>query len=295
MTAELKERCEQQLDELELLQSVFSQPGEFTIEDEVALSQARAFLQDLTPSLPPTLSCTVNLTVSPGGEEDCQNTSSRVDVSCRLSQNYPSVPPEVCVRSDSLSRLEQDKMNEDLHTFMLTGLPHGEVCLLSVVEWVRENAAHYIPHPPPMHPAAQRLGVEDKGSADEDQFCRTWLYMHHIYSKTKRRNILSAAADLELTGFCLPGKPGVVCVEGDVRRTKQFYSILRRWNWKSITCRKKEVVAADVQTESKFCNFHELDFDTHGPRSNHMDMGQFRDYLKEHGLEYMFKELFGVN
>ena len=285
----LRERCEQQVDELELLQSVFSQPREFTVGDEAAIVQVKAFLQDLTPSPPPSLSCTVAL-----GLEQEGSSMLMVDIDCRLSQDYPSVYPEVCIRSNDLPRTEQDRLNRDLHEYMTTSVTLGEVCLLSVMEWVRENAADYNTQPScNVVPSSPQAGAA-AGNEEDDQFCRSWLYMHHIYSKTKRRNILSIAPELDLTGFCLPGKPGVVCVEGDVRRTKEFYSILRRWNWKSITCRKKEIVAANVLSERKFQGFCELDLETHGPRSNHMNMGQFRDYLKQHGLEYMFKELFGI-
>ena len=283
--AELRERCEQQVDELELLQSVFGQPGEFTLGDEAAIVQVKAFLQDLTPSPPPSLSCTVSLALSQEGT----TSMLMVDIDCRLTQDYPNVYPEVCIRSNTLPRAEQDRLNEDLHEYIKTSVAHGEVCLLSVVEWVRENALSYN-----TQPSSSDVPSQAGSNEDDDRFCRMWLYMHHIYSKTKRRNILSIAPELDLTGFCLPGKPGVVCVEGDVRRTKEFYSTLRRWNWKSITCRKKEIVAADVLTERKFEGFCELDLETHGPRSNHMNMGQFRDYLQKHGLEYMFKELFGI-
>ena len=122
-----------------------------------------------------------------------------------------------------------------------------------------------------------------------------WLYMHHIYSKTKRRNILSLSGELDLTGFCLPGKPGVVCVEGSVRNTQEFYGVLRSWNWKSIACKQREVEAsADIASLRRVEGFRELSFDVHGHRQGHMDMGQFLAYLRDHNLQYIFKDLFGV-
>ena len=202
--------------------------------------------------------------------------------------SYPAQPPDVYVSSNSLTRRGQDDLNSDLTT-IITDMPRGEVCLLSIAEWVRDNVGSYCPLP-------TLLSDELDTSTGSVTFCRTWLYMHHIYSKTKRRNILDLADDLELTGFCLPGKPGVVCVEGDERRTKHFYGILRRWNWKSITCRKKEVVpeCGDLASCRRMSGFRELALVTHGPRQNHMDMGQFRDYLEQHRLGHMFTELFGV-
>ena len=157
------------------------------------------------------------------------------------------------------------------------------------MEWIRDNAGEYFPIP-----STQDTGTESLASTST-HFCRKWLYMHHIYSKTKRRNILSLASELGLTGFCLPGKPGVVCVEGEEEKTKEFYGILRRWNWKSITCRKNEVVSdCDVRSQRKIEGFQELVFDTHGQRQTHMDLGQFLEYLRSHQLDYMFKILFGV-
>ena len=42
---------------------------------------------------------------------------------------------------------------------------------------------------------------------------RYWIYSHHIYSKIKRRNILDMSREYDVTGFCQPGKPGIICVE----------------------------------------------------------------------------------
>lgn len=50
----------------------------------------------------------------------------------------------------------------------------------------------------------------------------------------------------------------------------------------------------DIDANRKIQGFQELALDTHGTRQTHMDMGQFLEYLKTHKLEYMFKELFGV-
>ena len=176
---------------------------------------------------------------------------------------------------------------------MSSSLSPGEVGLLNIVEWIRDNAGDFFPI---SASSPDKVELEsDKDNGPGAHFCRMWLYMHHIYSKTKRRNILAHADELQLTGFCLPGKPGVVCVEGTSQNTKDFYSILRRWNWKSIACRKKETVESnDVDSSRKIQGFQELSFDSRGARQTHMDMGQFLEYLKAHGLEHMFKELFGV-
>jgi hypothetical protein len=47
-------------------------------------------------------------------------------------------------------------------------------------------------------------------------FSRYWIYSHHIYSRAKRRDLQQLALEHRLTGFCHPGKPGVICVEVSV-------------------------------------------------------------------------------
>ena len=92
---------EQQLDELEMLQSVFSQPGEYTIDDQTLLEHAKARTKGLTDqSLVGRLSCALHLQVNAhqddhGDEEEGESgsdiTSSgpaatlcSVDISMRL-------------------------------------------------------------------------------------------------------------------------------------------------------------------------------------------------------------------
>lgn len=296
MDMDLRGNLEQQVDELELLQSIFSAPGEFQVDDQSSYDQVSAFLKDLAPDTPGRLSCKLHIPIDahqPENEHERTDASAAVpltvDISIRLPHSYPEKQPEVYVSSNGLTRRGQDDLNSDLKEYVSSSLPPGDVCLLSIVEWIRDNAGGYFPIP----------NIPDSVELESDEplshFSRMWLYMHHIYSKTKRRDILSLAQELDLTGFCLPGKPGVVCIEGEVRNTKEFYTILRRWNWKSITCRKREVIPdSNVDALRRISGFQELVLDTHGQRQNHMDMGQFLDYLRRHKLEYMFKILFGV-
>ena len=61
--AEFKGNLEQQIDEFELLQSMFSGPGEFQVDDEASYDQVTAFLRDLTPHTPGRLRFTVHIVV----------------------------------------------------------------------------------------------------------------------------------------------------------------------------------------------------------------------------------------
>ena len=82
------EAIEQQLDELELLQSVFSQPGEFSA-DQVTIETSTAWLRGLTSEAPVSrLSCTLHLSVDPsprGDGEDSDEEDGGRDVSAEAS------------------------------------------------------------------------------------------------------------------------------------------------------------------------------------------------------------------
>ena len=295
---QVKDNFEQQINEVELLESVYSEAGEFKIEDESAFSLAKAYTSGDSLTYPKSLSYSVHLSMT---EEDGDNEEEGevvVDICCRTHVRYPQDLPEVYVRSENFSRNNQDKFNGDLKAFMIQEILSGEVCMYTLIEWIKQEVFEYCSPPSSAHTNSVSKHEDDSLHSNDKNFSRMWLYMHHIYSKIKRRNILSLSKEYDLSGFCLPGKPGVVCVEGSVHNTSEFYGILRRWNWKSITCRDREVsdcsAACTIDSQRKFQGFQELAFDVHGPRGNHLDLGQFKRYLSEHGLDSMFKELFGV-
>lgn len=94
----------------------------------------------------------------------------------------------------------------------------GEVCVLSAVDWLRDHTHKYL---------EQDDGGGAKGAAETqsgETFTRLWIYSHHIYNKSKRKNILEWAKELQLTGFSMPGKPGVVCVEGLQAACEEFWA-----------------------------------------------------------------------
>lgn len=122
------------------------------------------------------------------------------------------------IRSVSLSRSQQTQLNTDLTAYLQKNCL-GDVCILNATEWVRDHASGYIsrdttPCPPP-------------GSTVQPVdliLTRLWIYSHHIYNKCKRKNILEWAKELSLSGFSMPGKPGVVCVEGPQSACEEFWS-----------------------------------------------------------------------
>ncbi|XP_028409621.1 RWD domain-containing protein 2B-like [Dendronephthya gigantea] len=177
-------------------------------------------------------------------------------------------------------------------TEFLSSLERGELCVVTIIQWLQDTWPEYYVR------SIQQINCKEmevdrmtkREKSKDEELSRMWLYMHHIYSKTKRKHILDWAHDLKLTGFSLPGKPGVVCIEGNVKDTEDYFSRLRRLNWKKITCRHNEKYIS----ERKFENFKELVFHVHGAGDDRMNMGEFFQFLLKRELGEMFKILFGI-
>ena len=125
------------------------------------------------------------------------------------------------------------------------------------------------------------------------------------------------AREFHLTGFCMPGKPGIICLEGDSDKCNEVWAVIKSWNWKKINVKHQETDRRDVLIRSgstdssvddacssmldewdfrKFKSFEEIGFVKGGEtRDYHMDMGEFSKYLEQNNCLYMFKELFGFD
>lgn len=191
-----------------------------------------------------------------------------------------------------MSRAIHTKLNEDLQNYIV-GIERGEICLYSIIEWIQENIHMYVLED-------ENYDMSAKSKVEEDSiFTRLWIYSHHIYSKFKRRDIIDWAEELKLTGFSLPGKPGVICVEGYSRSVDEYWHRLRRLNWKRLIIKEKEendIIEDTLAEHRKFKNFEEKAFDARGGkgREYHMDLGMLYDYLEKHQSAHIFQMYFGV-
>ena len=127
---------------------------------------------------------------------------------------------------------------------------------------------------------------------------RSWISSHHIYSSEKRKNMLALASDGSLFGFCLPGKPGVICIEGDADEVDSFWSRIRRWNWQRLQLVYSETYDCTCMKPSKSCDcakfppFSELILDN-ASSNKKQDMSEFVKYLNSYNSSDAFEKLFG--
>nr|XP_014591812.1 RWD domain-containing protein 2B [Equus caballus]XP_014591813.1 RWD domain-containing protein 2B [Equus caballus]XP_023485751.1 RWD domain-containing protein 2B [Equus caballus]XP_023485752.1 RWD domain-containing protein 2B [Equus caballus] len=283
------EQAEAQLSELDLLASMFPGENELVVNDQLALAELKDCIEKRTMegrSSKVYFTINMNLEVS----EEAMVTFS---LACILPFKYPAVVPEITVRSVSLSRSQQTQLNSDLTAYLQQNFL-GDVCILNATDWVKEHASGYI-----SRDTTASLAPESTVQPVDLTLTRLWIYSHHIYNKCKRKNILEWARELALSGFSMPGKPGVVCVEGPQSACEEFWSRLRKLNWKRILIRHREDIPFDgsneeLERQRKFSIFEEKVFSVSGARGNHMDFGQLYQFLNAKGCGDVFQMFFGV-
>lgn len=287
-----------QLAEIELLSSMFPSQDELDFSEPLAVALLRAFVEGTASKEGPPTSrpqFQIKQKMQPAGSDTVD-----VIISCAYPSEYPSVLPEITVRCCGLNRSQQSQLHSDLGAFLRENCL-GEMCVLSAVDWLKDHLHLYTSTPalsapnPPQNPP----------TAPPEVFTRLWIYSHHIYNKTKRKNILEWSKELGLTGFSMPGKPGVVCVEGLQAACEDFWARVKVLTWKKIMIRHREDVplrgqagdsgqAQTLGSLRKFSGFEEAMFDPHGNRGNHMDLGQLYHFLNERGLGDVFQLYFGI-
>ncbi|XP_035696967.1 RWD domain-containing protein 2A-like [Branchiostoma floridae] len=280
--ADLTSALELQLSEIELLTSMFPGQGELVLDDPASLADVRQYVDGQTDAPPAArLEFTVNL-----------KEPQQVSIQCSFPHEYPEALPDISVWTSSMTRQSQSQLNLELSQY-LQSLPRGELCVNSALEWVQDNASRFL------ESASPSKGTSPANVASRT-FARYWIYSHHIQSKFKRRDLNEWAGKLGVTGFYLPGKPGIICVEGGRERCEEYWKWVRELNWKKISLRHhEETEVAEGQTVDslrKFQGFGEKVFGAHNfhGRNFHMDLGEFYQFLKEHQCETIYAILFGV-
>lgn len=277
-----------QLQEIEMLTAMFPNENEIIWHDPLLLIDAQQFCETngKEPSHLNYLMFELTLNVPIDSIDDNSGLEISLKLSVTLPTSYPQVYPELSIISDEMKRTEQTALKVALDQFM-ENLERNEIILLELITWLQENTSSYFNTMVNSTPKEIQNDIE--AVKETSTMTSMWLYMHHIYSKTKRKDIQHWAHELQLTGFSLPGKPGVVYVEGITNHVEDFFDRLRSLPWKRITCKTKEIC-----TTRTFGSFEELCFDVHGAHNYHMDLGQFYEFLVKNSLGHMFKELFGV-
>ncbi|XP_040027079.2 RWD domain-containing protein 2B isoform X1 [Gasterosteus aculeatus] len=301
------ECAESQLAEIELLTSMFPSREELEISDQLALAELRVYVEGSASMETPPSSSRPQFLIKQQLDHASTEKTEFV-LACAYPSEYPRVLPEItvrifclCIRCAGVSRAQQTELHTDLNAYLVEN-GQGEVCVLSAVDWVKDHLQVFI-NKSSSAPTASKQ--ESASPGPQEGFSRLWIYSHHIYNKTKRKNILEWSKELGLSGFSMPGKPGIVCVEGHHSACEEFWSRVKGLTWKKIMIRHREDISLDLTGEHsgagesidslrKFTGFEEAMFDPHGNRGNHMDLGQLYQFLNEKGCSDIFQIYFGI-
>ncbi|XP_014787219.1 RWD domain-containing protein 2B [Octopus bimaculoides] len=281
---DIREMLELQLAEVEMLNSMYPDENEFKLEEPIAVRNIQSFLNGKIKYeyLYSRIGFTVYLHPAP----ECN-----LEVVCHLPHEYPTVRPEIFIRSPNMPKENLKELKDATDDYMQT-IEAGDICIGIILQWLEENASKY------MGKVEEKPEITNDGKVDK-LFVRLWIYSHHIFSKFKRRDLIDWGQELKLSGFSMPGKPGVICVEGHSSQVEEFWYRVRRLNWRKIAIKEKEEIDmgdADVEQFCKFCAFEEKVFDARAGkgREYHMDLGKFYEFLEKKDLGYIFSLYFGV-
>lgn len=275
----LSENLSLQLAEVEMLSSMYPRNDEFKLLGAHAVSEIRDFLDGKCNEVSASLD--LNFTI--------RTEAGAVDMDVHLPHGYPSVPPEITLRTECLDRATHAALVKEVLDFV-GSQPSGSLVVGDTVDWIRGNFPRFRTSPVSQEPVVNGRRL----------FTRLWIVSHHIYNKNKRRLILECGKEGKLTGFCLPGKPGIICFEGPSEECLNAWSTIKNLTWKRIGLKHQEDLeiadGQDVGTFRKFEKFSEIAFNTkqNASREHHMDMGEFAKFLSEHGCEKVFEVLFGI-
>jgi len=193
-------------------------------------------------------------------------------------------------------------LNSSLQEFLCKLTKDSGTCgvLNETLQWITENFPCYSD----LSSTDSCKSVDSSNSAVKQPtafFSRLWIYSHHIYNRDKRRTVIDAARELDLTGFSAPGKPGIICVEGHKSNADNFWQQIRSLQWQRITLKHREdcaVLLSDANSLRRFENFEEKCFvNPHASSGHgtHLDRGQLLQFLQQNGCKDVFQYYFGID
>ncbi|XP_072949519.1 RWD domain-containing protein 2A [Epargyreus clarus] len=254
-----------QLSELELFQTMYS-PREISITNTEIIDFINSCIAKETDYSPNHLDYTIKLSVD----------NLKLEISVDLPSLYPEVAPEIYVRCNQLNKHQAKSLNTELAAYVQSKLD-GEVCVFTAISWLQDNVANF----------AAKTPIIDTPELNhtEVKFSRFWIYSHHIFCKRKTEEMSKLSKELRLTGFCLMGKPGVICVEGDEEDCRVWWKHIKTLNWQKIALRITENFNnKDKAKQQRFKSFEIIQF----------NMATFQKFIKKHDLVTQLNEFYGL-
>ncbi|XP_065370402.1 RWD domain-containing protein 2A [Calliphora vicina] len=285
-----------QLEEVDMLSSIYCTPGEMHIFDPGVISDFNEFLlQPSNETLEFLLKSQLDYNIKL--ELQTSRGKTKLDVRIELPHLYPTLENAiVIVHTPLLSKNKESYLKKEIENFINT-MDKSESYIFQVLSWIQEEIEMLIQRDASEF-ETNDTNVESNAVNELVDFERLWIYSHHLKSKTKRQEIVKQSRNLDLSGFSRPGKPGIICVEGLKECTQEFWRIIKGMHWQKIFVCKVEASRKSRERMDdlrRFNGFKEQLFcDDMENEEGVMNMGLFLKYLELHNSGYMKMELFGL-
>lgn len=301
---DLKICLQKQIDEIQLLSSIFCNPGELKIDDHSIIVDINEFLDNKRKNLIRTLDFTICLNIK----------QTKLFIYIELPHLYPlKEKANITIRSTLFNQFKELQIKNNLYEFINKTVDNTEIYIYEVITWIQDNLNNFLLLSSDKSASSvssqqnvtkcmekNELVINLNNITNNNEFERIWIYSHHIKSKMKRQEILKTAKNLELTGFSRPGKPGIICLEGLKTNTQEFWKYIKSLQWQKISIKtyeepnKDSSESNDLNLFRKFKIFEEIigySLDEDQPKN----MSYFMRFLDEHNCNYIKKDLFGFD
>ncbi|XP_018651542.1 hypothetical protein Smp_100070 [Schistosoma mansoni] len=216
----------------------------------------------------------------------------KVELSVVLPDGYPSwnahhpVKPLITLRllsdNSSILGINIRALSSRFYHWLDKIANTGEPILVACIDWLQNELFNELPI---TNESVTSLSTSSILNNNEKTVC-LWIISHHIRSPIKRRLILEWSKELELTGCYMPGRPGLVIVEGEETKADEYWRRLRNLQWKHIQLREKEILGIGLYRIRRFQDgFHELT----------LSQQSWFSWLHEHGVtSEEYRHIFGI-
>jgi hypothetical protein len=150
---------------------------------------------------------------------------------------HPDAPlPRWSISSSQLSRTHEEQLSAQIRAFFEGN--RGRSCCFDSIQFLRDsydalltcsdsNVDSSAVAPPPAAPLVLKQVV---------------VWFHHIYSATKKKEIVDGAAELGLGGWWKANAPGVIVAEGPRDHVDAYVRRLARLQWQHMVVRGERLV-----------------------------------------------------
>ncbi|XP_023159994.1 RWD domain-containing protein 2A [Drosophila hydei] len=269
----------QQLEELDLLSSIYCAAGELQLLDAGVVADFNEFLQsESQTALRSNLEYVIRLNVT---GKQC------VDVRIELPHLYPLLElARISLHTTLLGKIKEQHLKVQIENYLIEHGQTEEPYVFQLLSWLQDQIQDLM-----RCPASELESPPSEEHPRATQLERLWIYSHHIKSSAKRQELVRQARQLQLSGFSRPGKPGIICVEGEPEHVQEYWRSIKALRWQKIS-----LVRTEPCRKRRFEQFTEQLFNSSAADGEEgvINMAQFIRFLEDHGTGYMKSELFGL-